>query len=80
MTRPVEADSAGVFAVLGEPRTVEHNPSELLADEEDAAELVARWVRHWDEHGFGYWCARERGSQRLVGYVGVRRMAVRELP
>jgi len=78
LERPVLADVAGVFAILGDPLTVEHNPSDLLNDEGDAAELVARWVRHWDDHGFGYWCARTRGTDRIIGYVGVKRMTVRD--
>ena len=55
LDRPDSADVPGVFAILGDPRTVEHNPSELLTDEADAAEVVGMWIRHWDEHGFGYW-------------------------
>ncbi len=39
LDRPVLADVAGVFAILGDPRTVEHNPSELLTDEVETAEL-----------------------------------------
>ncbi len=76
LDRPVPADAAGVFAVLGDPRTVVHNPSDLLRDEGEAVELVARWVHHWEEHGFGYWCVRMSGSDRVIGYVGVKRMTV----
>jgi ribosomal-protein-alanine N-acetyltransferase len=80
LARPVATDSAGVFAILGDPRTVEHNPSDRLEDRDEAAELVARWVRHWDEHGFGYWCVREPGSDHIVGYAGVKRMLVQGRP
>ncbi|MGG5258472.1 GNAT family N-acetyltransferase [Phycicoccus avicenniae] len=80
LDRPVPTDAPGIFAILGDPRTVEHNPSELMGDEAQAAELVARWIRHWDEHGFGYWCVRLPGEDRIVGYVGVKRMTVRDRP
>jgi ribosomal-protein-alanine N-acetyltransferase len=80
LARPVSTDSAGVFAILGDPRTVEHNPSDRLRDQTEAAELVARWVRHWEEHGFGYWCVREPGAERLIGYAGVKRMLLHERP
>ena len=76
LDRPVPADAAGVFAILGDPRTVEHNPSDLLTDESEAVELVDRWVHHWEEHGFGYWCVRIAGSDRVIGYAGVKRMTV----
>jgi RimJ/RimL family protein N-acetyltransferase len=74
LTRPVMTDSTEVLAILGDPRTVEHNPSDRLGNRGQAAELVSRWVRHWEEHGFGYWCVRERGSDRIIGYAGVKRM------
>lgn len=80
LTRPTDSDSEGVFAILGDLRTVEHNPSERLAGRGDAAELVARWLRHWEEHGFGYWCVRESGSDRMIGYAGVKRMLVHGRP
>ncbi|MDD9348726.1 MAG: GNAT family N-acetyltransferase [Mumia sp.] len=80
LTRPVARDSAGVFAILGDPRTVEHNPSDQLEDLDEATELVARWVHHWDEHGFGYWCVRTSGSDRIIGYAGVKRMLIHGRP
>jgi len=80
LTRPMATDSAGVFAILGDARTVEHNPSDRLEDRGEAAELVVRWVRHWDEHGFGYWCVRESGSDRIIGYAGVKRMLMHGRP
>ena len=69
-----------MFAILGDPRTVEHNPSDRLEDRGEAPELVARWVRHWEEHGFGYWCVRESGSDRIIGYAGVKRMLMHRRP
>jgi RimJ/RimL family protein N-acetyltransferase len=74
LTRPSATDSTGVFAILGDPRTVEHNPCDRLQDLGEAAELVARWDRHWGEHGFGYWCVRESGSKSIIGYAGVKWM------
>ncbi|WP_167736146.1 GNAT family N-acetyltransferase [Nocardioides sp. 503] len=76
LTPPVPNDAAGVFAILGDARTVEHNPSDRLADETAATALVDRWVHHWAEHGFGYRCVREHGSDRIIGYAGVKRMTM----
>ncbi len=73
-------DSAGVFAILADPRTVEHNPSDRLEDLGGAAELVSRWIRHWEEHGFGYWCVRESGSDHIIGYAGVKWMVMHGRP
>lgn len=46
LTRSKATDSAGVFAILGDPQTVEHNPSDRLEDRVAAADLVSRWARH----------------------------------
>jgi RimJ/RimL family protein N-acetyltransferase len=69
-----------VFAILGDPRTVEHNPSDRLKDRGEATELVARWVRHWEEHDFGYWCVREPRSDCIIGYAGVKWMPIHGRP
>ena len=80
LTRPTTDDAAGVFAILGDARTVEHNPSDRLAGHGEAAELVSRWIHHWEENGFGYWCVREAGSDRIIGYSGVKRMLMHGRP
>ena len=80
VTQPVATDSAGMLAILGDPRTVEHNPSDRLEDRGEASALVARWVRHWEDHGFGYWCVRESRSDRIIGYAGVKRMLIHGRP
>ena len=80
LAQPMSTDAAGVFAILADERTVEHNPSDRLEDQGDAAELVARWVCHWEEHGFGYWCVREPGSDRIIGYAGVKRVLMHGRP
>lgn len=47
---------------------------------DEAADLVARWVRHWEQHGFGYWCVREPGSESVIGCSGVKRMLIHRRP
>jgi RimJ/RimL family protein N-acetyltransferase len=39
---------------------------------EETADHVARYVRHWDEHGFGLWAAEERTTGRFVGRIGLQ--------
>ena len=34
-------------------------------------EALARWTRHWDEHGFGQLAVVERATGRLLGRSGV---------
>jgi len=72
LAAPTPEDALAVLAIAGDPRAVEHNPSDLLADLTEAQDLVGRWIRHWRDRGFGYWCVREVGRPRVVGYCGLK--------
>ena len=80
MDPPAPDDAAAVWAIAGDPRAVEHNPSDLIGTRAEADQLVGRWIQHWERHGFGYWCVRQIGRSRLVGYCGVKRMLAHERP
>jgi ribosomal-protein-alanine N-acetyltransferase len=41
-----------------------------------AEQMLARFVGHWREHGFGWWYLRERESGEYVGEVGLQRTEV----
>lgn len=77
---PTLSDTAAILGIAGDPRAVEHNPADLITDIVAAEELVSRWVRHWDERGFGYWCVREAGRASVVGYCGLKSMSARGRP
>lgn len=77
---PALSDAAAILAIAGDARAVEHNPSDLIADLDAAEELVSRWLRHWDESGFGYWCVREGDGAGVVGYCGVKNMLAHGQP
>ena len=38
---------------------------------EQTAESVGRYVRHWDEHGFGLWGVEDKGTGRFIGRIGL---------
>ena len=79
LAAPTPADALAILAIAGDPRAVEHNPSDLLADLTEAQDLVGRWIRHWRDRGFGYWCVRESGQSRVVGYCGLKTSTVKGL-
>jgi RimJ/RimL family protein N-acetyltransferase len=39
---------------------------------EETAAQIARYRRHWDEHGFGVWAVEERETDALVGRIGLQ--------
>jgi RimJ/RimL family protein N-acetyltransferase len=42
-----------------------------ISRDETTAQL-ARFRRHWDEHGFGIWAVEERASGELLGRIGLQ--------
>jgi RimJ/RimL family protein N-acetyltransferase len=38
---------------------------------EESEEALARYLRHWDGHGFGIWAAELRETGELVGRIGL---------
>ncbi|RZS45038.1 RimJ/RimL family protein N-acetyltransferase [Herbihabitans rhizosphaerae] len=55
LREPSPADAPGVLAVHGDPRVYVHDPHETHADLGDADRFLRPILRHWREHGFGYW-------------------------
>jgi RimJ/RimL family protein N-acetyltransferase len=51
-----------VMRYIGEGATLTRDESE---------EQVSRFVRHWDERGFGLWAVEYRASGEFVGFVGL---------
>ncbi|MFG2121143.1 GNAT family N-acetyltransferase [Streptomyces sp. NPDC048710] len=74
LRRPAEADIDAIFAVHSDPDTCAHNPSDALARFEEAEVLYRRWDDQWERHGYGYWVVRCHGSDRQLGFCGVKPM------
>ncbi|WP_426937494.1 GNAT family N-acetyltransferase [Brevibacterium sp. LE-L] len=77
---PDRDDAADIFAIVGDHRAVAHNPSDYVSDLEEATELIERWLRHWADHEYGYWCVREIRTGRIIGYCGTKRMHINGMP
>lgn len=41
-----------------------------------SAEILTQLTAHWEEHGFGYWMARDPDSGAFVGRGGLRRVVL----
>jgi [ribosomal protein S5]-alanine N-acetyltransferase len=75
---PASADGPSVYRLVGDPRTVEHNPSDLVRTQQEADALLQGWIRHWHLHGFGYWCIEVIGeSTGVIGVCGVKVVSFR---
>ena len=86
LRRPTMADAAFHHALHSDPALYEHSPSAREVDATANAEVLRRWIEHWEREGFGYWIAERVPLGRAgsiaepsigppVGFVGVRRDA-----
>jgi RimJ/RimL family protein N-acetyltransferase len=72
LRRPRADDVDAVFRIHGDPRTNRHNPDGPQRDRREAEAMLAFFLAHWDEHGFGYWAVEdETGS--VIGFGGLMR-------
>jgi RimJ/RimL family protein N-acetyltransferase len=69
LRRPVPGDLDELAVLLGDPRVGRWLGG--VADRARTAELLARWIAHWDAHGFGLWTARDRDGGTLLGRGGL---------
>lgn len=68
---PTRADAAGVLAVHGDPAVYVHDPREVHPDLEHSQQFLEPVIKHWVEHGFGYWSVLVPRSWSPVGLPSV---------
>ena len=71
LRRPVPDDLDFHVALHSDARLYTHAPQALKSEEENRAQFAA-FLRHWDDHGFGYWTVEDRASGEPLGVAGVR--------
>jgi ribosomal-protein-alanine N-acetyltransferase len=69
LRRPAAEDAPFVLALLRDPATTLHNPSDGLDGLEDAEALLRRWDEQW-RSGLGYWIV--EGATEPIGVCGVK--------
>jgi RimJ/RimL family protein N-acetyltransferase len=80
LRRPVPADAAAILRIHCDPLACEHNPADMIATPAEAVERCRAWIAHWERHGFGYRVLRRLGSERVIGFCGVKLMRLHEVP
>lgn len=65
-----DADLPAVLRIQADPEANRYNPRE--PSEQRNRELVARWQRHWETHGFGYWSVVEAATGVIIGVGGLQ--------
>jgi RimJ/RimL family protein N-acetyltransferase len=55
---------------VADPEVLPHFPYVLTRGVSEAQ--VGRFVRHWEERGFGLWAVEEKASSVFIGFVGLQ--------
>jgi RimJ/RimL family protein N-acetyltransferase len=74
--RPDAGELEALGVVVRDPRLIEWLWPDVQAPRPE--QLLARFRRHWDEHGFGVWIFRERASDDPIGYGGAQHTTVED--
>ena len=69
--RPWEEDDVDAYArICSHPEVMQYMADDVLTRGE-ARQRVLRFIRHWEEHGFGWWAAEDKHSGRVIGRIGL---------
>jgi RimJ/RimL family protein N-acetyltransferase len=64
-----EADLDAYTRICADPEVMRYLSGSMTRDQ--AAQQMKRWMRHWEEHGFGVWAAEEKASGAFIGFIGL---------
>jgi RimJ/RimL family protein N-acetyltransferase len=69
---PTLADLEQLFRIESDPRTNTFNPAGPYQHLEQAETILARWLTHWHERGFGPWAISARQqAHTIIGFGGL---------
>lgn len=57
--------------MCADPEVMRYLPAVLAPKESDAQ--IDRFIRHWNEHGYGLWAVEEKESGNFTGFIGLSR-------
>ncbi|MBK0099661.1 GNAT family N-acetyltransferase [Erwinia sp. S63] len=71
--RPViNSDGNDLFRIYGDPATNTFNPAGPYPDIDYAHDVLARWLKHWEDYGFGNWAISLKDNpERTIGFGGL---------
>jgi ribosomal-protein-alanine N-acetyltransferase len=72
LRRPASQDIAALFSIYGDPATNTFNPAGPYRTAAEAEATMDRWLRQWEQHGFGQWTLslKEEPGQ-IIGFGGL---------
>lgn len=67
-----EADAKPLHRVMGVPGVMDYFPRQDAPSLDRVQKLVSGQLKHWDEHGYGWWAVALRTSSELIGWAGLQ--------
>ena len=71
LRRWLEEDLEPYARLCADPEVMRFIGNGSTLNREQSAEQVSRFVRHWDERGFGLWALEEKESGAFIGFAGL---------
>jgi RimJ/RimL family protein N-acetyltransferase len=70
LLRPWREEDLDAYArICSDPEVMRYMSSTMTRDQ--AAQQMERWIRHWEERGFGLWAVEEKATRVFIGRIGL---------
>jgi len=71
--RPLsENDAVPLHHVWNDPDVTRYFPNATPPPLEKVQSIILRQIRHWEEHGYGWWAATFRDGGQMIGWCGLQ--------
>ncbi|HWX01502.1 GNAT family N-acetyltransferase [Collimonas sp.] len=72
LRRPDSRDIAALFSIYGDPATNTFNPAGPYRSVAEAEITMERWLRQWEQYGFGQWAlSLKEDPGQVIGFGGL---------
>ncbi len=67
-----EEDVEPLHTILAQKDVLRYFPNRKPPSLEGVGRFIAGQLRHWEEHGFGWWAVELKGQKGLIGWNGLQ--------
>jgi ribosomal-protein-alanine N-acetyltransferase len=67
-----EQDEESLYQILRGDDVLRYFPNPIPPDREKVAKLIAAQLKHWGDHGFGWWAVESLEEGELMGWNGLQ--------
>jgi RimJ/RimL family protein N-acetyltransferase len=67
-------DLDDLATIFSKPSVMRYMPGGRPRSREQTEETIRATLRHWEEHGFGWWAVISKEGQQLIGWCGLARL------